>query len=1144
MLDVTEKFPFIHLRLHTAYSLAEGAVKIKDVPRLCKEAGTPAVAMTDTNNLFGAPEFSETLCSAGVQPIIGLTCNLDLNPIYDKYRKEAVRLSPVVLLVKDQIGWMNAMKLSGLSYENQEKAGKPHLSVEELTARHEGLILLTGGYDGAIGRLFHDSKQKEAEELILRLQGAFGDRLYIELQRFQMPNEKEFERFQLKIAYQHHIAIVATNDIMFKSREDHPAHDALLCIAEGRYLSEENRRRVSEERYFKSASEMLALFADLPEATTNTIEIAKRCAFRTPNTAPILPRFLPDGGIEEEAEELRRQARKGLKTRLDHGEMFAPREDYEKRLEFELDVIITMGFPGYFLIVADFIQYAKSQNIPVGPGRGSGAGSVAAWALTITDLDPLRFGLLFERFLNPERVSMPDFDIDFCQERREEVIEYVRTRYGKDRVAQIITFGKLQARAVLRDVGRVLQMPYNQVDRLCKLVPNNPANPVTLEQALQTEEALAVARRQDETVSYMLDVALKLEGLYRHASTHAAGVVIADRPLDEITPPYRDPRSDMPVTQYNMKWVETSGLVKFDFLGLKTLTVLQRTCDLLRARGVEIDLTKLPFDNRKTFDLLGQGDSGGVFQLESAGMRDVLRKMKPDCIEDIIALVALYRPGPMDNIPKYIAAKKGTEKPDYLHPMLTQILKETYGVIIYQEQVMQIAQVMAGYSLGEADLLRRAMGKKIKEEMDQQRERFVKGALANRVEQEKAASVFDLVAKFAGYGFNKSHAAAYALISYQTGYMKANYPLEFMSSILTFDMHNPDKLSAGKRELDKMKIKLVPPCVNQSFTDFTPDGDKILFALAAIKNVGTGVTKAIEKERKERGAYQDLYDFARRVDPSVMNKRVLENLARSGAFDCLNINRRQSLESIDVLSAESVNATTANVTGQVGLFSGGGKKTNPPLKAVPDFPALSRLAEEYAALGFYMSSHPLESTRSALAQSGVITYEELRKHAERGDTRATLAGVVTGKQERRSAKGNKFAFVQLSDLSASYEVTVFSDTLFNFGHLLQAGQTVILNVEAESDGEQMRVRVNRIRSPDDLSQSGGAGYRIYISDPEAIPNLREILSRPGTGEIKIAVCLEELDAEAIVKLPGKYLFGPGHIAKLGETSGVLKIEEI
>ncbi len=815
---------FIHLRAHSAYSLSAGAIKIKDLIALCRRHAMPAVAMTDSGNLFGALEFSIAAAESGVQPIIG--CELGLRRTESEGNGRitarigpALPPDPVVLLVQSPAGYRNLLKLVSKSHIETSAGEAPQIDIGALEGSSEGLICLSGGPGGPVGRLLNEGQASAAHAMLKRLSDIFPGRFYVELMRHNIPAEDRIEAALIELAYQHNLPLLATNDVYFAKREDYAAHDVLLCIAQGTTIGDPNRRRLTPEHYFKSGKEMRIAFADLPEACDNTVTVARRCAFMPEAHEPILPPFKSDSGLPE-AEELKAASLAGLARRLET-HVFQPGMDeaqreqaarpYRERLQFELDTIIPMGFAGYFLIVAEFIQWAKSQGIPVGPGRGSGAGSVVAWALTITDLDPLRFGLLFERFLNPERVSMPDFDIDFCQDRRDEVIHHVQARYGSDRVAQIITFGKLQARAVLRDVGRVLGMPYGQVDRICKLVPNNPAAPVTLQQAIDAEPALQQMRAEDETVDRLMTIALELEGLYRHASTHAAGVVIGDRPLDELVPLYRDPRSSMHVTQFSMKYVEAAGLVKFDFLGLKTLTVLARARDLLDARGIKLDLDHLPLDDSKTYELLGHGDTVGVFQLEGAGMRDMLRKLRPDRFEDIIAVVALYRPGPMENIPRYIAVKHGLEKPEYMHPSLEPILEETHGIIIYQEQVMEIAKVLSGYSLGSADLLRRAMGKKIKSEMEAQRRQFIDGAKAHGVNGALAEHIFEQVAKFAGYGFNKSHAAAYALVAYQTAYLKANHPVEFLAASMTLDLGNTDKLNVFRQECARLGIKILPP---------------------------------------------------------------------------------------------------------------------------------------------------------------------------------------------------------------------------------------------------------------------------------------------------------------------------------------------
>ncbi|HEY4343276.1 MAG TPA: DNA polymerase III subunit alpha [Parvibaculum sp.] len=1136
-----DSFPrFIHLRLHSAYSLLEGAIRVKDIPKLCKADKMPAVAITDTGNLFGALEFSEILSGAGIQPIIGVTLPIMLDETGEPGRGARRDLSgTLALLAKDEAGYENLMKLSSRAFLGPEAGDFPHVPLELVTESSDGLICLTGGPAGIVNRLLVGGQRPAAEALMTQLKAAFGDRLYVELQRHGLDIERQTETPLIDMAYAMGLPLVATNEPYFAKEEEFEAHDAMICIAEGSYVSQAARRRLTPDHRFKSQDEMVALFGDLPEAIENTIEIARRCAYRPHTRKPILPTFGTQAG---EADELRRQAEEGLTARLAEGEAVASEEEYRARLRFELDVIIKMDFPGYFLIVADFIKWAKAQGIPVGPGRGSGAGSVVAWSLTITDLDPLRFGLLFERFLNPERVSMPDFDIDFCQDRRDEVIRYVQKRYGYDRVAQIITFGKLQARAVLRDVGRVLQLPYGQVDRLCKLVPNNPAAPVTLAEAIKGEPRLQEARDSEEAVAKLLEIGQRLEGLYRHASTHAAGVVIGDRELDELVPLYRDPRSDMPVTQFNMKWVEPAGLVKFDFLGLKTLTVLDQAVKLLARRDIQVDLLHLPLQDEKTFGMLGRAETVGVFQLESSGMRDVLRKLEADRFEDIIALVALYRPGPMDNIPSYIARKHGTEKPDYLHPLLEPVLKETYGVIIYQEQVMQIAQILSGYSLGEADLLRRAMGKKIKAEMEAQKERFTTGAVDKAVDKKQAAQIFELVDKFAGYGFNKSHAAAYALVAYQTAWMKANHPVEFFAASMSLDLGNTDKLNIFKQDAARMGIKLRPPSINESEAVFSvADGD-VLYALAAIKNVGMQAMEHLVEVRREGGPFRDLFDFARRINPRFINKRAFENLAKAGAFDCLNSHRAQVLASVDLILGTANASANERESKQDNLFgeSTGADMANPALRDTDHWTPIERLNEEFNAIGFYLSGHPLDDFQTALRRANVVTYAELLK---RGNGAEILAGTVTAKQERKSKKGNPFAFLSLSDPTGQFEVVVFSEVLNQSRDLMEPGKAVVIVVEIDRSGDEGKLRAQSVRSVDEVVANTAAGMKIFIEDQKPLPALKTRLSEKGRGLVSL-ILLGEGGREIELKLPGSYKVTPQIRGAIKSVPGVIEVQEI
>jgi DNA polymerase III subunit alpha len=1124
MTDKVE--PFVHLRVHSAYSLLEGALTIAKLAALASADRAPALALTDSNNLFGALEFSETLAQAGIQPIVGLTLSLtfategEIAPGGDIRGPHAN--GRVALLAKDQRGYANLMRLSTNAYFAESESGEVVTSMADLASQAEGLIALTGGPEGVIDLALADGNPELARTRIEALHSIFGDRLYVELQRHGLPQERAVEPALLGLAYDLDLPIVATNEPYFASPEDFEAHDALLSIAEGSYVAVDDRRRLSPEHHFKTASQMRALFADLPEALDNTLEIARRCAYRPLEGMPILPPFLT-GGVatsalaETEAAELRRQSEAGLTGRLaQHG--MAPGYDanaYAERLAFELGVITGMNYQGYFLIVADFIQWAKAQGIPVGPGRGSGAGSLVAYALTITDLDPIRFGLLFERFLNPERVSMPDFDIDFCQDRRDEVIAYVRERYGAERVAHIITFGKLQARAVLRDVGRVLQMPYGQVDRLCKLVPMNPANPITLPQAIAAEARLQEARDNEPIVAKLLDIGQRLEGLYRHASTHAAGVVIADRPLIELVPLYRDARAQLPATQFSMKWAEAAGLVKFDFLGLKTLTVIEAARELIARKGIGIDPAKLPLDDPATFELLQRGDTVGVFQLEGQGMRDALRKLKPDRFEDIIAIVALYRPGPMDNIDSYVNRKHGREGIETLHSMIEPILKETYGVIIYQEQVMQIAQVLSGFSLGEADLLRRAMGKKIKKEMAAQKTRFVEGGVGNGVDRSRAEYIFELVAKFAGYGFNKSHAAAYALIAYQTAYLKANYPTEFLAASMTLDMGNADKLSGFAQEARRLGMRIEPPSVNRSEVGFIPSDGAIRYSLAALKNVGRHAVEHICAEREARGPFRDVSDFARRINPRLLNKRALETLAAAGALDELGLDRATAFANVDRMIAAGNRSLETSAEGQDDLFSGA-EHIPPPieLRAAKPWVPTDRLSREFEAVGFFLTGHPLDDYKDVLEALGAETWVKLAAKARLRRVVGTLAGTVIHARERQGKTGNAYAFVAFSDATGQFEAVVFSELLAASRSLLEPGTAVLLNVEAEADGENIKVRVQSIVSLDKAAEARHAGMKVYVEDTRALAPLAEQVG-PGGGQGQFRLVLRLDDSREV-----------------------------
>ncbi|MFN3668043.1 MAG: DNA polymerase III subunit alpha [Brevundimonas sp.] len=1150
MTETLNSQGFIHLRVRSAYSLLEGAIKASKVPTLAADAGMPAVGVADRANLFGALEFSEAAKGAGVQPLVA--CAIPVTGIGGKINERWAKVPTVVLLVQNEAGWLNLCALSSSAFLDAGAMDEPSVPWTMVAERSEGLILLSGGPDGPVDPLFVQGKPAEAEAALAEMTRVFGDRFYVELQRHGLASERQAERGLVEWAYGHDVPLVATNDVHYAKAAQARSHDALMCIADGAFTGQEDRRRVTDQHWFKPAAAMRQLFADLPEACDATMEIARRCAFLAPTRAPILPRFDAGDG-RSEPDELMHQAREGLKERLRSVTPAAPEADYWTRLEWEVGIIQQMGFPGYFLIVSDFIKWAKTHGIPVGPGRGSGAGSLVAWALTITDLDPLRFGLLFERFLNPERVSMPDFDIDFCQERREEVIDYVQDRYGKDRVAQIITFGTLQARAVLRDVGRVLQMPLGQVDRLAKMVPANPANPVTLAQAIEIEPRLREARDTDKAVATLLETALELEGLYRNASTHAAGIVIGDRPLIELAPLYQDPRSTIPASQFNMKWVEAAGLVKFDFLGLKTLTVLDRARQYLERRGAAPDWNGLPLDDPKTYELMASGQTVGVFQLESQGMRDTLRKMRCGSIEEITALISLYRPGPMEMIDTYIDRKFGRQQVDYLHPSLTEVLTETYGVIIYQEQVMKIAQVLAGYSLGEADLLRRAMGKKKKEEMDFQRARFIKGASEKGVPEEQSGGIFDLVAKFAGYGFNKSHAAAYALISFQTGWLKANHPVEFMAASMSLDLSNTDKLAVFYQDCRRFEVPIKSPDVNRSSADFDVAYDdgvgSVLYALGAIRNVGLEAMKHLVEVRETGGRFTDIFDFLERVDPRSVNKRALENLARAGAFDSFHSNRRQLFEQADTLMAYCQSVAAERASSQVSLFGGDqAGAARPRLKPVEPWVGPEKLDQELAAVGFYLSGHPLEDMAPALKRKRVTFVAEATALAESGHEAFLMAGVVRRRQERASAKsGEKFAFVTFSDPTGEFECLFPPEQLRKCREVLEVGASIMVKVRAKSADGEVRFFGDDASRLDTLIDDGAMGLRIHVSartaDAAALKTRLEKARAQGKGgEVSLVASLDGR-REVELKLPGRYRLDGALRGALKSAPGVVLLED-
>ncbi len=1137
---------FIHLRVRSAYSLLEGAVRAEALGRLAASQGMPTVAIADRCNLFGALEFSVACKEAGIQPIVG--CALPVTGIGGRSPERWAKTPTVVLLAQTEAGYLNLSALSSMAFLEADGIEEPSVPWSEVVARAEGLILLSGGTEGPVDPLFAAGKAEDGAAALAMMAEAFGDRFYVEIQRHGLASQAAAEPGLVAWAYANDVPLVATNDVYFPEADLYSAHEALLCIADGAFIGQEERRRVTPEHWFKPAADMRALFADLPEACDNTIDIARRCAFMVVKRDPILPRFPTSDGRTED-EELASDAREGLRLRLAAHAPALPLEAYEARLEQEISVIQKMGFSGYFLIVSDFMKWAVSQGIPVGPGRGSGASSLVAWSLMITGLDPLRYGLVFERFLNPERVSMPDFDIDFCQERREEVITYVQQRYGRDRVAQIITFGTLRARAVLRDVGRVLQMPLGQVDRLAKMVPANPASPVTLARAIEIEPRLQQARDEDEAVARLLEIALRLEGLYRNASTHAAGVVIADRPLTELSPLYRDPRSDLPATQFNMKWVESAGLVKFDFLGLKTLTVIDRAMKHLARRGADFVLEGLSLDDAATYELMASGQTVGVFQLEGQGMRDTLRQLRPNSIEDVTALISLYRPGPMDSIPAYVDTKAGRKPLNVYHPLLESVLTETYGVIVYQEQVMNIARIMAGYSLGEADLLRRAMGKKKKEEMDQQRARFLSGAAERGVDPDLADTLFELMAKFSGYGFNKGHAAPYALIGYQTAWLKANAPVEFFAASMSLDISNTDKLTVFYQDARRFGVVVRPPDVNRSSADFTVEDGEVLYALGGIRNVGLQAMEHVVEVRASGGPFRDIFDFVERVDPRQVNRRTLETLARAGAFDSLGHDRAQLMESSEILAGYGHSVADERASSQGSLFGGDQVEAQRPrLPRVESWSPTRRLDEELAAVGFYLSGHPLEDLMPALRRRRTDLLSEVIPKAEAGAEAFRMAGVVRRRQERASqASGDKFAFVTFSDPSGEYEVLFPPESLRRCRDLLEPGRALSLKVRAKAKDGEVRFFGDDAEPVETAIENAVAGLRVHVAprslEVEAL-KARLTSAAPGRGGEIVLVAPVEGGREIELRLPGRFDLGPAMRGALKTAPGVVFVEDV
>ncbi|MCY4006266.1 MAG: DNA polymerase III subunit alpha [Rhodobacteraceae bacterium] len=1139
---------FVHLRVRSEYSLLEGAVRLADLPDLCVRHEMPAVAVTDNSNLFGALEFATKATGKGIQPIHGCHFALRLSD-----EETETGTAAILLLAKDETGYRSLLKLNSCLYLGSH-AASDGLSLDDLRDHSAGLICLTGGADGPVGRPAAAGRRAESEAALRVLADIFPGHIYVEIQRHKAEGsdlwnrERRAETVMLELAYQFELPLVATNDVHFPDQEMFAAHDALICINQAAHVEQvRGRRQLTEEHYFKSQQAMAELFADLPEALTNSVEIARRCTFWAKPRAVMMPRF-----TDSETAELELQARDGLNRRLDVITPAAPIEAYRERLEYELGVIIRMGFAGYFLIVADFIKWAKRNRIPVGAGRGSGAGSLVAYSLTITDIDPLRFDLLFERFLNPERVSMPDFDVDFCQERREEVIRYVQERYGADRVAQIITFGALLSRLAVRDVGRVLRVPYRKVDEMAKMLPRDGVQNVPIREALQREPRLREMCESDPVIRRLFDTAQLLEGLFRNASTHAAGIVIGDRPLDEIVPLYRDPRSSIPATQFSMKWVEKAGLVKFDFLGLKTLTAIRKTIDLLAAMGTHIDINNVSLEDQKTYRMCAAAETVAVFQLESTGMKETLRRLKPTCIEDIVALVALYRPGPMDNIPTYCDVKNGIIKRKKQHETIDHIVAETHGIMVYQEQVMQIAQSMAGYSLGQADLLRRAIGKKVQSEMDAAKPKFLEGASNNKVDQKTANETWELMARFAEYGFPKAHAAAYGLVSYQTAWLKANHPMEFMASVMNCDISDPEKLKSFAGELRRLKIRLRPPCINESEAEFSVRNDEVVYGLCAVRNAGAEAMRQLVETRKS-SQFKDLFDFAGRVELKRIGRRQMESLVLAGVFDSLEPNRKRIFDSLDLLIAHSNACFAERQASQDSLFGDDLNDTQSySLPASDEWSTAEKSEKELFAIGYYLSGHPLDELWPSLREQGVCLYSELLQQVSGKPKNFKLAGMIIAVQRRVSQKGKPYAVAELSDPSGNYEIVVFDEMIGKVDDVFRVGFSVKTVVSARQENDRIRLWLDSVQLLDisDNRPTGDeiSGLRIHFrgaDTPRLVRNLLDSNCRAngGSGEIRFCPVISDLDFNFEIEIPNRYALNPKIKQAIASIEGVDHVED-
>jgi DNA polymerase III subunit alpha len=1137
---------FVHLHCHTEYSLLDGANKVDKLFERIKALKQPAVAMTDHGNMFGAVEFYREAVSHGIKPILG--CEIYVAPT-SRFEKKGVDKGPkeynnhLILLAMNREGYRNLCKLVSLGYM-EGFYYKPRIDKELLQEFNGGLIALSACLQGEVSQALHYGLYDKAKTAAETYAAIFGDRYYIEIQDNKLPEQEKVNPQLVELAKELSLPVVATNDCHYGERADFHSHDVLLCVQTGKTINEENRLKLeTDELYLKSAEEMMRGFDYCPGAVARTLEIAERCNVEIEFGKYHFPNFTPpkEISLDNYLDEL---AHEGLEERLHGIDDPTLRKAYLERLEYELDVIKRMQFPGYFLVVADFINYAKQHGIPVGPGRGSSAGSLVAYALKITDLDPIRHVLLFERFLNPERRSMPDIDVDFCIRGRAQVIQYVKDKYGADRVAQIATFGTLKAKAAIKDVGRALGLSFAETDAIAKLIPAPKQGfDYPLTEAMKMEPRLGELMKNDARIKTLMEHALRLEGLVRHASTHAAGVVLSNLPLVDHLPLFVDKEGGI-VTQYDMSAVEKIGLVKFDFLGLKTLTLIHDCLKLIEiSRGEKIDINRLPLDDKKSYRTLCNGNTTGVFQLESTGIREMTVKIRPNCFEDLVAILALYRPGPLDSgmAEEYIKRKHGKEKIKYLHPLLEPILKDTYGVIVYQEQVMQIAQVLAGYSMGDADILRRAMGKKDPEEMAAQRERFVSGAKAKKIDEKRATEIFDQMETFARYGFNKSHSAAYALVSYQTAYLKTHYPVEFMAALMTSEMGDTDKIIKNLAECRDKDIEVLAPDINESRSDFTPVGDKIRFGLAAVKNVGEKAVEVILESRSAGGSFESLFDFCRRVDMTAVNRRVIESLIKCGAFDAMGMSRACMNGALDEAMRVGQAHQRDLSSNQIDIFTLLGtplksaKKPGDVYPQVSEWSVQESLAFEKEALGFYISGHPLDNFERVLNKiaSGAITV--IKEKAQSGEVK--IGGVVSALKLRNTKKGDRYGSFNLEDKTGFIEVITWPDVYKKCAALLGADDPIFIKGRLEVGEERMQVIANEVLSLTEAARNqkngngngkangNGTGEKVHVYIREAeisadeLVRLRDtLLDYPGQATVFLHM-LKSPSGETVIELP-------------------------